>query len=59
MAFKHPAEIDAVIGRVDERIAHRIGGDLESRSLRGIGFQFKIALDPQFVSRLGERCDGN
>src|SRR5216683_6636303 len=53
VALKHPAEIDAVVRRIDERIARRLRSDLGSRPLHRIGFQLQLAFDPQF----GERCN--
>ncbi len=46
-------EIDAVVRRIDERIARRLRSDLGSRPLHRIGFQLQLAFDPQF----GERCN--
>ena len=52
LAFKHPAEVDAIVCGIDERVAQRLRRDLERRPLHGIGFQHNAALDPQFGRRI-------
>jgi hypothetical protein len=39
VALKHPAEVDAIVRRIDERIARRLRSDLGPRPLRDIGFE--------------------
>jgi hypothetical protein len=51
VALKHPTEVDAIVGRIDERIARRLRSDLEPRPLHHIGFQLQLAFDPQFGGR--------
>jgi hypothetical protein len=57
VALKHPAEVDAIVRRIDERIVRCIRSDLELRPLHRIGFQLQLAFDLQFGGRFRERCD--
>ncbi len=41
VALKHPAEVDAIVRRIDERIVRRLPSDLGSRPLHRIGFQLQ------------------
>ena len=59
LTLEQPAEIDAIVRRIDERVAHRVGGDLERRTLDHEGLDLEIALDAQFGRGLGKRSDRN
>ena len=48
MALEHSAEVDTIICRIDEGIAHCLRSDLEGRPLHNICLQLETALDPQF-----------
>ena len=53
MALEHSAEVDAIVGGIDEWIARRLRSDPKCRARYDVCLELELALDPQLGGGFG------